>query len=103
MQPSNQYYQDHDPNQPPDWIYAFMPSYGGKAFLAFILYFCGYFPGLILNIVFLIDALSTKDRFGRAPEGLGCLVTLLFMATVGAVLVIILCYAMLQNLFPGRS
>jgi hypothetical protein len=36
MQPYTNHYPPDD-QQPPDWIYVFMPSYSGKAFLAFIL------------------------------------------------------------------
>ncbi len=90
MQPyTNHYppddYSSPDAQQPPDWIYVFMPSYSGKAFLAFILYFCGYLPGLVVNIALLLEALDTKDRFGRSPDGLGCLVALLLLFTVGLV------------------
>lgn len=56
--PPDDYYPP-DAQQPPDWIYVFMPSYSGKAFLAFILYFCGYLPGLVVNIAFC-SRLSTR-------------------------------------------
>jgi hypothetical protein len=67
-----------------------MPGYSGKAFLAFILYFCGYFPGLVVNIALLISALDTKDRFGRSPDGLRCLVAMLLLFTVGPVALFVL-------------
>lgn len=82
--PPGDYYPPDD-QQPPEWIYIFMPSYSGKAFLTFILYFCGYLPGLVVNIALLLEAFDTKDRFGRSPDGLGCLVALLFLFTVGLI------------------
>lgn len=82
--PSDVDYAPED-QQPPDWIYVFMPSYSGKVFLAFILYFCGYLPGFVVNIALLLEALDMKDRFGRSPDGLGCLVALLLLSTVGLV------------------
>lgn len=96
MQPYYNPYQPDD-QQPPEWIYAFMPSYSGKAFLAFVLYFCGYLPGLVVNIAHLLSALDTKDRFGRSPDGLGCLVTLLLLFTVGPVVLFCLSYLFFAN------
>ncbi len=89
MQPYNNQYPPDD-QQPPEWVYAFMPSYSGNAFLAFVLYFFGYLPGLVVNIALLLSALDTRDRFGRSPEGLGCLFTLLLLFTVGPVVLFFL-------------
>ena len=98
MQPyNNPYLQDDQQQQYPDWIYTFMPSYSGKAFLVFVLYFCGYLPGLVINIALLLSALDTKDRFGRSPDGLGCLVALLLLFTVGPVIFLGLSYFLLTN------
>ncbi len=96
MQPYHQHYPPGD-QQPPEWIYVFMPTYTGKAFLAFVLYFCGYFPGLVVNIALLLSALDTKDRFGRSPDGLGCLVALLLLFTVGPVVLFALTYFIFTN------
>lgn len=98
MQPfDSQYYQD-DQDQYPEWIYAFMPSYSGKAFLTFFLYFCGYLPGLVVNIALLLSALDTKDRFKQSPDGLGCLVALLLMFTVGPLVLFGFSYFLIANL-----
>ncbi len=45
----------------------------------------------------LLFALDTKDRFGRSPDGLGCLFTLLLLFTVGPVVLFGLSYFLLTH------
>jgi len=53
-------------------------SYVGKAFLSLALYlFICWLPGLITNIVFLIDSSKVKKQRGISPKGQGCLIALL--------------------------
>ena len=55
-------------------------SYIGKAFVALILYYVGFFiGGLISNILFLSQANETKRATGRSPRGRGCLIILLLV------------------------
>ncbi len=82
-----QQYPSYPPNGQhyPQWpdqdllIEALMPNYTGKAIVVFILYFCGYLPGLICNIVLLIAALSTMGQFKRTPRGMTLLIILLVL------------------------
>lgn len=48
-------------------------SFTGKAVIAFLLYFLGYIPGLIFNVMFLNEANNVGKEIGRTPEGTGCL------------------------------
>lgn len=99
-QPRPDQYAEYEYNQqPPAWVYAFMPDYTRKAVITFFLYFCGYIPGLISNIAWLSSALSTRARFGRSPGGLGCLILLLFFFTAGPVLLSGLGYFLLLHLY----
>ncbi len=106
MQPYGQYPQGNQNwrgyqqwPDPGDFFYPLMPTYTGKAFFVLVLYFCGYFPGLIANIICLLQALDTKAQFGRYPYGLGCLTFLLIMFTVGLVAIFLLMYFMLVHLY----
>jgi hypothetical protein len=77
MQHHNQDWQ----NQPPvinQYYLTPPPDYTWKAFLIIFLYFLGYFPGLIVNFVVIVQALGTKAQYGKAP-GLGCLVLVLIV------------------------
>jgi hypothetical protein len=51
-------------------------DYTEKAFLTLFLSFCGYLPGLAVNLIMLFMAMGDRDQYGEAP-GLGCLVGLL--------------------------
>jgi hypothetical protein len=66
-------------------------SFTGKAVGAFLLYFLGYIPGLIFNIVFLNEANNVKKEIGRTPEGMGCLWATLIGSLVPLVLFFTLC------------
>jgi hypothetical protein len=52
-------------------------DFSGEAVLTLLLYGLGYFPGLIMNLVFLHATRSYRDRTGHSPERAGCLVALL--------------------------
>ena len=55
-------------------------SYVGSAFLAWILYYIGfYIIGLIVNICYLSSANRIKRETGISPSGRGCLQFLLFI------------------------
>lgn len=54
-------------------------SFVGSAFLAWILYYIGfYFIGLIVNICYLSSASRIRRETGISPSGKGCLSFLLF-------------------------
>ncbi len=54
-------------------------SFVGRAFIALILYYLGfYIVGLILNVVFLSNANSIRNRSGTSPSGRGCLLFLIW-------------------------
>lgn len=48
-------------------------SFTNKAVIAFLLYFLGWVPGLIFNIMYLNEANNVRKELGRDPEGIGCL------------------------------
>ena len=83
-----QQYQQYPPypQQNQQWpdpnllIQALMPSYTGKAVAVLLLYFCGYLPGLICNIIFPVEASNTRKQFGRSPQGMSLLTILLILA-----------------------
>ncbi len=58
---------------PPQPVYIRNTSFTGKAAVAYLLYWVGYIPGLIFNIMFLNEANNIKKETGRTPEGMGCL------------------------------
>ena len=53
-------------------------TYGGKAFLVWVLYWFGWLPGFIMNCVYLNEANRFKKMTGVAPSGMGCLTFLFF-------------------------
>lgn len=54
------------------------PGYMGKAILTFVLYIFGWLFGFILNVVFYNDAKRDRERYGRTPDGFGCLSLMLW-------------------------
>jgi hypothetical protein len=54
-------------------VYTQNQSFTGKAVVAYLLYFLGYVPGLIFNIMFLNEANRVQKETGRTPSGVGCL------------------------------
>lgn len=65
------------------------PDYTGSAFAILILYFLGYLPGLVVNIVKFFQARETKRQYGYAPSGYGCLLTLLIACGIVPVVLFI--------------
>ncbi len=57
-------------------------SFTSKAILTLILYFVLYIPGLIANFVFWNEARRIKERTGDAPEGYGCLASMLILQAI---------------------
>ena len=64
----------------------FAKSYTTPAILALVLYFLLWIPGLIANIVYLLEATKTKQVTGKTPDGYGCLLALLCFVAVAPVL-----------------
>jgi hypothetical protein len=64
------------------------PSFTAKAVAAFTLYFVGWLPGFVANLVFWNEAERWKARTGRDPEGLRfmrfLLVVIGFLLPLGA-------------------
>ena len=73
-------------------------DYTRAATLTLILYFLGYLPGLVVNIINLLSAVSTKNSYGHAP-GLGCLAWLLVVCGIGPVALFGLAYFLLLHLY----
>lgn len=72
MQPINPYQQWEIQGQ-------FTKSYTTPAIITLILYIFLWIPGLIANILYLIEANKTKTITGRTPDGYGCLWLLLIV------------------------
>jgi len=52
---------------------AMQKSFTGKAFLTWFLYWLLWFPGMIMNLVFLSEARRVTRLTGESPPGTGCL------------------------------
>ncbi len=63
-------------------------SYTTPAVLILILYWLGWLPGFVANIIFLVLANGTKRRIGRRPDGYGCLIALMFFCGGGLFIVL---------------
>ncbi len=61
-------------------------SFTTPAIFTLILYFFGWVPGLIANIVYFNEANAIQKRTGKEPEGKGCLLALLILFGGGAAL-----------------
>lgn len=66
-------------------------SFTGKAVAAFLLYWLGYIPGLIFNIMFLMEARRVEAETGRTPSGYGCLWATLIGSLIPAALFVSFC------------
>jgi hypothetical protein len=73
-------------------------DYTGKALFTLLLYFCGYLPGLLVNIILLFLAWGDRDRFGDAP-GSGCLVGLILVCGLGPIAALTFVYVGLHYLY----
>jgi hypothetical protein len=70
QQPMNQYQQWQIQGQ-------FTKSYTTPAVITLVLYCVLWIPGLIANIVYLVEANKTREITGTNPDGYGCLWALL--------------------------
>lgn len=75
---------------PPVYDPAIYKSYVGWSFLVLILYLFLWPLGLILNIVFLVEAGDIKRRTNVAPGGHGCLWALLIWSLISVVIGVLL-------------
>lgn len=91
----------HQRSHPNGMGQARMPSYTGKAVVVVLLYFCGYLPGLICNIIFLIEALRTKKHYGRVPQGMGLLTILLLLSMT--VIPLLAFISVMMNVLVGEG
>jgi hypothetical protein len=69
-------------------------SYTLQAVIALIMYTLFWIPGLVLNIVFLNQANKDQGETGKAPEGKGCLVWLLWVFGILPVVALVLLIAL---------
>lgn len=67
--PLNQYQQWQVQGQ-------FTKSYTTPAIITLVLYIFFWIPGLIANVVYLLEANKTKSITGVNPDGYGCLLAL---------------------------
>lgn len=65
----------------------FAKSYTTPAIITLVLYLFLWIPGLIANIVYLLEANKTKQVTGTTPDGYGCLWALLCVVAAPGVLV----------------
>ena len=73
-------------------VYFQNQSFTNKAVIAFLLYWLGYVPGLIFNVMFLIEAHRVEGETGRTPSGYGCLWATLIGSLLPAALFVGLCF-----------
>ena len=88
---------------PPQIVYYQNQSFTGKAVVAFLLYWVGYLPGLIFNIMFINEAGHVKDETGRTPDGYGCLWATLIGSLLPALLFAGLCIFIWMGVLIGGS
>lgn len=95
----NSYYpqQPFQPLQPPVNQYQqwqiqgqFTKSYTTPAIITLVLYIFLWIPGLIANIVYLVEANKTRKITGVAPDGYGCLIAMLCVVAAPPVLFMLL-------------
>jgi hypothetical protein len=79
--------------EPERAVAAVKKNYTFHALAALFLYTFLWLPGLILNIVFLNNANRDQNETGKAPEGKGCLVWLLWVFGILPVVIIVLLLA----------
>jgi hypothetical protein len=57
-------------------------SYTTQAVLTFVLYLVFWLPGVIANVLFLMDAKDMEKRAGHSLPGVGCLTFMLIAQAV---------------------
>ncbi len=55
------------------------PSFHGEAFLVLLMYWFGYWPGLVMNLYFLDKANTYYRATGHQAGGVGCLRAMLWV------------------------
>lgn len=73
-------------------------DYTTAATLILILYFLGWFPGFIFNLIKLLIAAFEKDSYDSV-QGFGCLVSLLLVCGFGPIALFGLAYFALLHLY----
>jgi len=58
------------------------PSFVSQAVIAFLAYFMGWIPGVILNVIFWADARRLKRETGQEPEGWTALTVMIWVFIV---------------------
>ena len=86
--PQQPLYPSLYPAPVPQNVYFQNQSFTTKAVIAFLLYWLGYIPGLIFNIMFLVEAHRIQGETGRTPSGYGCLWATLIGSLIPAVLLL---------------
>ena len=61
---------------------AFSQSFTTPAVICMVLYCVLWLPGLIANIVYLVEARKVKELTGTTPQGYGCLWALLVVVAI---------------------
>ncbi len=67
----------------------FTKSYTTPAIITLVLYIFLWIPGLIANIIYLLEANKTKKITGTNPDGYGCLIAMLVLVVVPPALFVI--------------
>lgn len=73
-------------------------DYTAAATLILVLYLLGWFPGLVFNVIKLLQALFERDAYDHV-SGFGCLVALLIVCGAGPLLLLAFAYFALQHLY----
>lgn len=73
-------------------------DYTASATLILLLYFLGWFPGLIFNLIKLLIAAFEMGSYDQV-EGLGCLVWLLLICGFGPIIALAVVYFGLLHLY----
>lgn len=73
-------------------------DYTPAATLILILYFLGWFPGFIFNLIKLLIAAFEKDSYDQV-QGFGCLVALLIVCGFGPILLLGFAYFAMMHLY----
>lgn len=108
-QPTPQYlpqqpaYPSLYPSPQPQNVYFQNQSFTNKAVIAFLLYWVGYVPGLIFNIMYLMEARRVEGETGRTPSGYGCLWATLIGSLVPAALLLMVCFLLFAAAASGGA
>jgi hypothetical protein len=76
-------------------------TYGTKAFFVWFLYWLGWLPGVVMNLVYLSEANGIKRQTGVSPSGHGCLVVLFLLHVVLPLFLILLLVVLGGTMLEG--